>query len=575
MSPSSTENKVRPTGTYAQGDTIAGRFVITRLLGEGGMGKVYVAKQQPMGRKIALKVMRGDLTGEDAAVKRFFREALAVSKLHHPNTVTLFDYGETEDGGLFIAMEYLAGMTLKEVLCLQPQLPLERALRIVGQVGMSLAEAHRKEIVHRDLKPDNIFLATIDGQSDFVKVIDFGIAHLHGTGRESRITQAGFVCGTPEYMSPEQARGDVLDGRSDLYSLGVMLFEMLEGKLPYEGDTPLATVLKHQSEAVPFISDSHRAPVRDLVSRLMSKDPDDRPQSAEEMLLEVRELLPSGATLSGFSLDTIGSKSKETIQAKAPAEDGSLNTEELARTVFDTETVVPPPNRLPRVMALVIAALAVAALVVALLDGNEEPVDGGDGASAELAADQPQVDAQGEGDQVVTGARATVTVTIVSDPEHAQLYVDNRNIGLTPFPLDLELRRSVELIVQKDGFEPSSQQLEAVEELDGQTVSITLVPLSAHLIITSNPADALVVDTTSGEVLGRTPLERDVRRSEEPLNLEISLERHRSVQRQILPNDAGVPLHIELERERRRERPDDEREPPEENQGSPFGGTVD
>ena len=242
------------------GETVSGRFLIKRLLGEGGMGKVYLAEQLPMGRKVALKVLRPDLSSDEAAVKRFFREALAVSRLQHPNTVTLFDYGESEKGDLFIAMEYLEGMSLKDLLAVTPKPSANRVLGIIAQVALSLAEAHRKEIVHRDLKPDNIILSDIDGQPDFVKVIDFGIAHLTAASGDSRITQAGFVCGTPEYMSPEQARGDSLDGRSDLYSLGIIFFEMLEGYLPFVGETPLATVLKHQTDEAP--------PCRQLIHRL-------------------------------------------------------------------------------------------------------------------------------------------------------------------------------------------------------------------------------------------------------------------------------------------------------------------
>ncbi|MEL6179423.1 MAG: serine/threonine-protein kinase, partial [Myxococcota bacterium] len=247
--------QIRGDEVLAPGTLLAGRYEIVEFLAEGGMGRVYIALQRPIARKVALKVMRRELVFDNSSKKRFLREALAVSKLTHPNTITIIDYGDQEEL-CFIAMEFLDGMSLDRLLREGP-MPLQRAVNIVGQIARSLSEAHRKGVIHRDLKPENIFVCEVDGNPDFVKVLDFGIARIQleeGGGGVTRITREGYVCGTPEYMSPEQARGDEVDGRTDIYALGVMFWEMLEGEVPYDAPTPLGTVLKHQSDPVPPLS---------------------------------------------------------------------------------------------------------------------------------------------------------------------------------------------------------------------------------------------------------------------------------------------------------------------------------
>ncbi|MBL8742998.1 MAG: protein kinase, partial [Myxococcales bacterium] len=274
------------------GKTIGGRYRVTGVLGEGGMGRVYVGEQQ-MGtsvRKVAIKTLLSQYAKDPATVARFMREVGTVSELEHPNTIKVYDFGQIDESGeLYIAMELLQGKTLEDVLMETRPLSPERVDRIIGQACGSLQEAHDKGIVHRDLKPANIFLTRRAKEDDVVKVLDFGIAKSgpEGAKTEEKLTQQGTLLGTPPYMSPEQFTGKNLDGRSDIYSLAVVTYEMLTGRLPFEADTPWQWMTQHGTapplafEAVP---EAHLVPpkMRDAVMRALSKKPEDRPQTARD-----------------------------------------------------------------------------------------------------------------------------------------------------------------------------------------------------------------------------------------------------------------------------------------------------
>jgi serine/threonine-protein kinase len=271
------------------GQTISGKYFVHQLLGRGGMGEVYKATHLTLDKPVVLKLLKKSFLNDPSIVQRFHREARAASRLNHPNSINIIDFGQTDDGTLFMAMEYLSGRSLARVIAEDQPIPERRVVHIGAQILAALGEAHALGIIHRDLKPENAMLEARRDEPDFVKVLDFGIAKLNEPGDGAgRLTQAGIVCGTPGYMSPEQVRGDELDARSDLYSVGIILYEMLTGKLPFEADTPMGLVTKHLVEAAPPLSvrkpGLHVSPgLESLVLRCLAKDRQERPGSAEEM----------------------------------------------------------------------------------------------------------------------------------------------------------------------------------------------------------------------------------------------------------------------------------------------------
>ena len=271
-------------------DLLDGQFQILQKIGSGGMGSVYKAAQPAMNRMVAVKILHPKLTNRKDLVSRFRREARAMSHLTHPNTVKVFLYGDLEDGSLYIVMEYLEGRNLNQMVRKEGPLAVERAIPVLIQVCGALQEAHLQGIIHRDLKPENIFLSTNGGLRDYPKVLDFGLAKV--TERELRpgsimLTQEGMVFGTPEFMSPEQAQGKPLDARSDIYSLAVILYEVLTGKLPFDARTPMEYIQMHVTR--PPIPIDERVPGRrfpdgfDAVMRkALEKRPEDRYASAAD-----------------------------------------------------------------------------------------------------------------------------------------------------------------------------------------------------------------------------------------------------------------------------------------------------
>jgi serine/threonine protein kinase len=280
------------------GRTLPGGYRVTHLVGVGGMGRVYCAEQVALGRTVAVKVVHPSLADEEQTAARFLNEARAASRLSHPNSVAIFDFGRTDDGRPYIVMEYLRGRDLSRVASDEGPLPLPRLVDVLKQTLAALEEAHALGIVHRDLKPDNIVLEPLRSGLDFVKVVDFGLAKILQSEANARgpaggplhggaLTRPGLVCGTPEYMSPEQSRGDALDGRSDLYSVGIVLFELLAGRVPFVADTATKTLILHLTEAPPDPRDV--APERtipasfaQLAAQALAKSADERFQSARE-----------------------------------------------------------------------------------------------------------------------------------------------------------------------------------------------------------------------------------------------------------------------------------------------------
>src|SRR5919202_4026912 len=273
-----------------------GRYRVLRKLGAGGMANVYLAEDQELGRRVAIKILNDRHANDDQFVERFRREAKNAAALSHPNIVSIFDRGESEDGTYYIAMEYLPGGTLKDRIVKRGALPAHTAAAVALQIAEALRAAHERDVIHRDIKPHNIL---ITGSGD-VKVTDFGIAR---AASSSTMTRTGHILGTAHYISPEQAIGEPVGPASDLYSLGVVLYEMLTGELPFDADTPIGIAMKHVNGRVrppqdlnPSVPDGINA----ITLRLLAKNPEDRYGSDAELIEDLERfgagLDPSGAT---------------------------------------------------------------------------------------------------------------------------------------------------------------------------------------------------------------------------------------------------------------------------------------
>jgi len=282
---------MRPKDPFIGRQLVDGQFEVLQKIGSGGMGSVYKASQPAVNRMVAIKILHPKLANRKDLASRFRREARAMSQLTHPNTVKVFSYGELdEDGSLYIVMEMLEGRNLNQAIRKDGRMPVGKAVSLLVQVCNALQEAHELGIVHRDLKPENIFLCTQGELHDVPKVLDFGLAKVTEQQMQPGsliLTQEGMVFGTPEFMSPEQAQGRTLDARSDIYSLAVILYEALTGKLPFVSRTPMEFIQKHVSE--PIIPLGERVPglefppgLAEVVAKALAKKPAQRYQSASE-----------------------------------------------------------------------------------------------------------------------------------------------------------------------------------------------------------------------------------------------------------------------------------------------------
>jgi tRNA A-37 threonylcarbamoyl transferase component Bud32/tetratricopeptide (TPR) repeat protein len=272
------------------GKVVAEKFRLDALIGEGAMGRVYRGEQLNLGKPVAIKVLHKHLGGDPRIAKRFHREAKAASRLSHPNSLSIIDFGEASDGTLFIAMELLEGEVLQAIIDHDAPLTPARIGSLMVQTLRALDEAHHAGIIHRDLKPENVLvLKARGGMGERVKVCDFGIAKItESEGKSTAITKDGYVCGTPEYMAPEQARGDAIDLRADLYSAGVMLYQMLCGRVPFVAESALGIITRHIMEDPVPPRRMRRAwgiprSLEAIALKALAKEPDKRFATAAEM----------------------------------------------------------------------------------------------------------------------------------------------------------------------------------------------------------------------------------------------------------------------------------------------------
>jgi serine/threonine-protein kinase len=346
------------------GRVMAGRYRIDAFVGSGAMGRVYRATQRQLDKTVAVKILNTNLLGDGSAQQRFLREAQAASRIDHPNSVAVFDFGHEPDGTVFIVMEYLRGESLGDVLEREGALPAARCVAIMSQVLAALSEAHQHGVVHRDLKPENIMLVARAGDDGCaVKVADFGIAKVLDGDHPGalKITATGIIPGSPAYISPEQAQGRAVDGRSDLYQCGVLLYEMVTGEIPFGGESAVAVLMQHITEPAPSPrARNPRCPpaLERLILRAMQKDPALRFADARAMRHALKEVAPDEVVATAEIRSRFSRPTPLVPSAPSPPRADSAPGPAPARAAADAR----PRHRL--LTATVIAATAVCTAAV-------------------------------------------------------------------------------------------------------------------------------------------------------------------------------------------------------------------
>jgi serine/threonine-protein kinase len=416
------------------GQIVGGRYRILRRIGAGGMGAVYEGDHVELGRRVAIKFLLERYDDDDEAVARFRREARTASQIGHANIIDVFDVGVDDRGRSFIVMELLAGLTLGEIIQRGGPMPTERAVAVIRQVLAGLGAAHDKGIVHRDMKPDNVFVENRgDDRHDLVKIVDFGISKILAANESKiRLTATGAVIGTPVYMAPEQAMGLVeVDHRVDLYAVGVMLYEMLVGRPPFEGPSYAALVSQHLHAAPPSLTvtrpDVPRV-VAEVVARALAKEPADRFGSAAEMA----RALPDPASLRFADVGrTLGGPHT------APAPIG-----------IPLPTSAPPaaPGRWRWIaIGLAGAVLAIGGIVVATSGSAPTPAP----SVASPTAPQPR---PAPAPAPAPAPSAVSSLEVVTTPAGATIYFDDARVGTSPIVLATVAAGDHQLRVEKDGY---------------------------------------------------------------------------------------------------------------------------
>ncbi|MGK0361279.1 MAG: serine/threonine protein kinase [Bradymonadia bacterium] len=540
-----------------------GRYTVLKLIGEGGMGVVYQALQMSMDRMVAMKILRAQLATDEKLLARFKQEALSVSRLRHPNTITVYDYGRTKDGLLFIAMELLGGQSLFDLLTRRQHLSLNRTLHIMTQICGAVAEAHQLGVVHRDLKPENIQIDSVGGDDYFAKVLDFGIAKIvHGDGEQPEgktLTMAGAIFGTPAYMSPEQVHGEKVDHRTDVYAMGIILFELLAGRQPFIGATPMAIMMAQASKPVPVLKDV--CPDADVVpevlaviDRCLQKDREDRYATADDLLRALQQIQVQLGDISRSRMQVQDSQwgagqSKTADRAKVasapplpPVEDPTPAAGHIATIpplgVGDDELYAANASRRGVWWAIIVTVLVGGVFAYAGLRTDEVEPD------PVLAASSQSVAA--------LSTPAKITYYFVSNPTGATVFDGDLKVGVTPtlHAWQHGVRKTFRL--ELNGHEPQTIQAAGV----GGPVEERLVHLTprttklAPMEIGSTPEGATV--TADGVEIGQTgrdPLIWTPPPGTGPVSLSFTLDGHtpriRSMDRQLIGH-GSVAVTVKL-----------------------------
>jgi serine/threonine-protein kinase len=473
------------------GRVLDGRYAIEEPLGEGGMGFVYKGRHKVIDKRVAIKILRGDLAADQEMTDRFLNEARAASSIGNPHIVDISDFGKLDDGATYFVMEFLDGQSLGELMTQLRVVPILRLVHIAKQIARGLAAAHARGIVHRDLKPDNVMLVTRGDDRDFAKILDFGIAKVGGAS--GRLTKAGSVFGTPHYMSPEQAAGLPVDQRTDIYALGVILYEMASGKVPFDADNFMGILTQHMYKAPApiraLVPQPQEVPpgLEAIVLKCLSKKSDLRYQTMDELVMDLERVeqgsVPSAvaemmARSGGFNVPVDYFRNPQRAVPGGPA-------------MMPARPQLPPkPRSLVVLVAIasVMVLLAVAGVVVFLgmrKSASAEPSITADAPSpSAIVAEDPAAaasgsagsagsagtDPAGAGAASSAGAGATagpekVPVVVTVDPIDATVAVEGTDqSGVQPLTVGVPLGATVKIKVTRSGYKAQTLSLDGKKD---------------------------------------------------------------------------------------------------------------
>lgn len=453
------------------GRVIDGRYRVEAVLGEGGMGVVYQISHVTLGKRMALKVLRGEMARDTDVVQRFIQEAQSATQIGHPNIIDISDFGRLPDQSAYFVMEYLDGVSLTQMIARGGSVPAQRALHIVRQIASALEAAHERGIVHRDLKPDNIFILKRGSDTDFVKVLDFGIAKVGGAA--SKLTKTGMIFGTPHYMSPEQAAGHPVDRRTDIYALGVIMYEMFAGRVPFEGDTFMGILSKHMfQEPVPpsQVRGASLGALEHVILKALAKKVEARYQTMSELIGDIDRVSATGViSVGGCGIQPPGNLANV-------LEPPSRTEMRLGRESADESKAVPArrgPWVLGGLMLVLLLAGAVGGAVV--LHRSSDALDSREASTSSPAADASDTRTSAAEEPSMSTAAPAPTSSAVALPQGGTAPATSS--GLTAIP--------------------------SAPSASGSGVASGADPIAAVAIESEPPGAEVLVD---GALLGRTPV---------------------------------------------------------------------
>ena len=416
------------------GCVIDGRYKVETILGEGGMGVVYRCTHTIIGKKLALKVLRADLARDGEVTERFLNEAKAASAIGNPHIIDISDFGQFPDGSTYFVMEYLTGRALNGIGADGERMSMARVLKVARQLGEGLAAAHASGIVHRDLKPDNIFLIERGGDKEFVKILDFGIAKVSTS--EGKLTRAGAVFGTPHYMSPEQAAGTSVDARGDVYSLGIILYELVSGKLPFDSDNFMGVLTQHMYKAPTLLAEvtpnAELLPpgLEAIVMKCLAKRPEQRYQSMDEFVADIDKVT------AGIKPTAAREAREDLTEPGSYYEDGAPSGARAGK------------RRLAWLGAAVVVALVAGAAVLTRKPPPPPAAPPVVVAPAPPAPAEPKVEPMGQAPAGPTLRQ----VLLATEPVAAEIFKGTENLGTSPVSVSVPEGQSVELTIKAAGF---------------------------------------------------------------------------------------------------------------------------